>query len=282
MATLTQHQSQDRSKLMIVGDNGTGKTSLLASLARAGYRLFIQDFDDGLDIMAMLLQDEPEALERVHYVTLKDRFKFKNGSPIVSEPKAFSQSMKLLNKWVDPDTGEDFGSVEDWGPNDVLVVDSATFQGKAALNYTLWKNGRLEKPKRIQDWGDAIERQETMFALVTDDAIKCNVVVMAHLAQQSNDKDEDDEEQGTTVQGTTKRYPTVLGKKLPPQVGSYFNTVVQTKSKGAGTKTRRVIQTTPDPDVDVKVPVISGLPNELPVADGLPKLFNMLQGKKES
>ena len=244
--------------------------------------MFIQDFDDGLDILATLLADDPEAQKRVNYVTLKDRFKFENGSPIVSEPKAFSQSMKLLNKWVDPDTGEDFGSVEDWGPNDVLIIDSATFQGKAALNYTLWKNGRLKKPKRIQDWGEAIERQETVFALITDDSIKCNVIVNAHLAQQSNDQDDDDEEQGTTVQGTQQRYPTVLGKKLPPHVGSYFNTVVQTKAKGQGNKVRRVIQTTPDPDVDVKVPVIQGLPGELSVSDGLPKLINMLQGKKES
>jgi hypothetical protein len=277
MASLDNHQSRERSKLMLVGDNGSGKSAALAALAKEGYELFIQDFDDGLDVIAQILADDPEAQKRVHYETLKDSIKFKGGNPTVKEPKAFSQSMKLLNKWVDSETGEDFGSIEDWGPERCLVVDSATFQGKAALNFTLWKNNRLEKPKRIQDWGDAIERQETMFALVTDDAIKCNVIVIAHLAHLNQSGDDDDEE--SVAQTTEKRYPTVLGKKLPPHVGSYFNTVVQAKVKGGGSATRRVISTVPDPDVDVKVPVIKGLDKELPVDTALPKLFKQLQGK---
>jgi GTPase SAR1 family protein len=277
MPTLRNHQSRQRSKIMIVGDNGGGKSSALAGLLREGYEVFVQDFDDGLDPLPNILADEPEALDRLHYETLKDTVKFSGGNPTVKEPKAFSQSMKLLNKWVDSETGEDFGSIEDWGSDRVLVIDSMTFQGKAALNFTMWKNNRLGKPKRINDWGDAIERQQTVLDLITDDNIKCNVVVIAHLAH-LNQQGEDDEEE-SVVHTSEKRYPTALGKKLPPHVGSYFNTVVQAKVKGAGASQRRVISTVPDPDVDVKVPVVKGLDKELPVDKALPKLFAQLQGK---
>ncbi len=37
-------------KLALLGNSGDGKTGALASLANAGYRLAVFDFDGGLDI----------------------------------------------------------------------------------------------------------------------------------------------------------------------------------------------------------------------------------------
>lgn len=277
MATLQSHQSRTCTKALLVGDNGTGKTSALAGLANAGYRLFIQDFDNGLDPLTELVDEDKQ--ENVHFETFRDKVKLKGGTPSLEGGKAeaWAKSSKALDRWVDSETGEDFGGVRDWGPNDVLVVDSLTYEGHAALWKVLADKSRLGKSKRIQDWGDAIELQETKLAMVTDQDIKCNVVLIAHLAQLSHDEDDEDDP-GPVNQ---KRYPTVLGKKLPPRVGSYFNTVVQAKTKGAGAKVRRVIKTTPDPDVDVKVPAIkTKLPSELGVEDALPTLFKKLQRKQ--
>jgi hypothetical protein len=278
MATLKSHQSRSSTKALLVGDNGTGKTSSLAALANAGYRLFIQDFDNGLDPLTELVDEDKQ--ENVHFETFRDRVKLKGGKPYLEKGKAeaWAKSSKMLDHWVESETGEDFGSVRDWGPNDVLVVDSLTYEGHAALWKVLADKSRLGKSKRIQDWGDAIELQETKLAMLTDPEVKCNVVLIAHLAQLSQDEDEDEDDPAPANQ---KRYPTVLGKKLPPRVGSYFNTVIQAKTKGAGSKVRRVIKTTPDPDVDVKVPLIkTDLPAELPVGEALPKLFEKLQRKQ--
>jgi hypothetical protein len=278
MPKLRKHQSTQRTKMLLVGDNGTGKTSALAGLVKSGQRLFIADFDNGLDPLLDLLTDEEK--DRVVFETLKDPLSLKGGQPTLAgrKPKAWPRFSKLLERWKDDE--EDYGGIEDWGPETTLVVDSLTYQGHAALWKVLADKKRLGKPKRIQDWGDAIELQETAIALVTDERVKCNVVLTAHLAQLTQDEDEEEDNPSPKNQ---KRYPTVLGKKLPPRVGSYFNTVCMTKTKGAGSKVRRVVKTTPDPDVDVKVPAIeTDLPGELPVKDALPTIFNTLQGKGNS
>jgi hypothetical protein len=52
----TKHQSHRTTKLLNLGDAGSGKTGALASLAKAGQRLIILDFDNGLDILIGLLK----------------------------------------------------------------------------------------------------------------------------------------------------------------------------------------------------------------------------------
>ena len=51
MASIRNHRASEVTKLLLVGDSGSGKTSSLASLANAGYNLRILDFDDGLAIL---------------------------------------------------------------------------------------------------------------------------------------------------------------------------------------------------------------------------------------
>ena len=51
MPPLATHAATKRTKLLIVGDPGSGKTALLGSLANAGYNVRILDFDAGVDIL---------------------------------------------------------------------------------------------------------------------------------------------------------------------------------------------------------------------------------------
>ena len=55
MASIKNHQSTDVTKLLLVGDSGSGKTASLAQLANAGYNLRILDYDDGLAILPEFL-----------------------------------------------------------------------------------------------------------------------------------------------------------------------------------------------------------------------------------
>ena len=68
MANIKNHKSSDYTKLLLVGDSGSGKTSSLAALANAGYNLRILDYDDGLSILPEFLNKD--AVKRVSYVTL--------------------------------------------------------------------------------------------------------------------------------------------------------------------------------------------------------------------
>lgn len=120
MASIRNHTSTDVTKLLLVGDSGSGKTATLATLANAGYNLRILDFDDGLAILPEFLLDS--AVDRVSFVTLKDP---------IGKADAFRKSANLIGNWKDGD--EDFGPVNKWTSKDVLVIDSLTLMGEAAL-----------------------------------------------------------------------------------------------------------------------------------------------------
>ena len=68
MASIKNHTSVDVTKLLLVGDSGSGKTASLATLANAGYKLRILDFDNGLDILPEFLTDT--GVNNVSYVSL--------------------------------------------------------------------------------------------------------------------------------------------------------------------------------------------------------------------
>ena len=63
MPALGQHQSSDIVKMLFIGPSGAGKTGALASLASAGYNLRILDMDNGLDVLANVLNN-PKTLTR--------------------------------------------------------------------------------------------------------------------------------------------------------------------------------------------------------------------------
>jgi len=278
MGKLSNHQSRRRTKILMVGEQGTGKTSAYASLANAGYRLFIIDTDDGLDNLVNLVDKDKR--DNVNFVTITDDVEFDpKGRPMCRNPKGWSRIIKLLNKWTDPETGEDFGPIAEMGTNDVVIVDSLTRLGGLAMNQTLKVNKRIGKPKRRNDWGDAIEREEALIAKLTGDKVKCNVVLTAHLKRLRVAKRENetrDEEKDEIL--TFERYPSALGQQLPPNVGSYFNVVVQAKAKGTGKNRRYVIRTQPDRDVSVKVPSKpDSLDLELPNETALVEIFKTLQ-----
>ena len=109
MPMFKDHTVSSRTKLLLVGDSGSGKTGSLASLANAGYNLRIADFDNGLDVLVNYL--EPEALDRVHYFTFRDSLK---------TASAYNEFVKKLESWKDDSV--DFGSVKEWGDKDVLAA----------------------------------------------------------------------------------------------------------------------------------------------------------------
>lgn len=267
MPNLSSHKSQQYLRILNVGDPGEGKTSIVGKLAEQGERLFFADFDDGLDPLRHFLK--PEALENVHYETLQDKVKFDdNGVGVASPPFAFATFIKLLKNWKDSETGEEFGRPEDWGDRSWLVVDTLTGMGNAVMWYTLHRNNRMGKPKRKKDWGDAIGRLEAFVQEIQP--LPVNVIINAHLMRlDPGDEEEEEKPSKAEEPGTPqelakpgipwhvlmKRYPAALGQKLPAKIGGYFNVLVQTRKVGSGRNVKPVIRTTPDADVDVKVPV---------------------------
>lgn len=219
MAKLT---GADTAKLLLLGQSGGGKTGMLASLAKAGYELNILDFDNGTEILYHLLKSDPEALARVDVEKCLDTYKQGgDGSIKWEKPKAFPRALEVLANWPGK------GPVKDFDNRQIVVLDSGTFLGEAVMRYVLSMNGKhgtSHDPKAgptEPNWGSAIGLQEDFLAMLT--GISCHVIVTFHLK---------DIERG----GVNIPVPSALGKKLPPNVATYFNHALLAQSKGGQRK----------------------------------------------
>lgn len=272
MPSLDTHPSFSNVKLLYIGASGSGKTGSLASLA-AKYQLFIQDYDNGLDVLLDPKILPPEQRKNVHYVTLTDKLEDDgNGIAIAKDPKAFSRGLQLLSRWKDGT--EDFGPISTWGPDRILVIDSITFQGKATMRYVQHINGKTGKRPSQPIWGDAIDRQEGLLQLLYADNIKCHVIITAHIREiDLNEKKADPDDEGYIPD--VQAFPSFLGRQLPGNAGRYFNSMIAATVMG----TKRVIRTRTLGNLALKISTPSKVPSELPLETGMLELFNKLLTK---
>lgn len=266
-------------KMLFIGDPSSGKTAALASLAKAGYNLRILDFDNGLRSLASMLEDDKEAMSRVKYEQCIDTKIAMVDKMVVKAAKAAPKAMKLLTHWkvdeVKDSTGKvlspayDLGRPDSWDMNDIIVIDSFTHLGNCLLDYVCHMNGRAGQQPYQSDWGDAIRMQTQIIQALIAPEFRANVIIITHLTyvgSELNDKD-------------LKVYPNALGNKLPPLLGSWFNTIVQCKVSGTGDKVRRILRTTSEGKLDLKSGNPKKIPAELPQENGLAEIFKILLGK---
>ena len=257
--------SSDVVKLLLLGNGGAGKTGLLATLAASGYRLFIADFDSGLDILMDPTVLPVAARANVFYKTFYDKTKLTSGllGP-TAQATGYTDFVAAMGDWKED--GKSLGGLYTWGPNDVFVIDSLTFLGNAIMNHVLQLSGRSGQKPQLQDFGSAVDSQEALMETIYNPAVKCNVVVTAHLMAQA------DEMAG----GVSKMFPSAIGKKLPTKIGRYFNSVVLVQKTGAGDKVKRELVTTATYTTDLKVSKPGSVPAIMP--PDLAALFTLLKG----
>lgn len=263
MPSLDQVAEAQVVKLLLLGNSGAGKTGALGSLAAAGYRLFIADFDSGTDILLDEKILPREARSRVYVKNFYDKHLL-TGGKATAQPKGIKDFISALSKWREGD--EDLGNIYSWGPKDVFVIDSLTFLGNACMNEALSLSGHLGQRPTQPDWGAAIDQQESIIEMLYNPAVKCNVVITSHLAPISGDAAE--------TGGVTRMFPSALGKKLPTKISRYFNNVVLIRKSGSGEKVRREFVTTATTDTDLK----AAKPSKVPaiMEPDLGKLFQAL------
>jgi hypothetical protein len=264
MPSLADHASSKFVKILYIGDSGTGKTGSLTSLVKAGYKIRILDFDNGVDTLAQYVKQEcPDKLRNVDYETVRDNYKSDpvRGPVVAGTPKAFTSGMALMTKWSD-------GSIpSEWGEDTIFVLDSLSAFGKAAFAWAKGMNAMSPKPNPDMRalYGVAQSGLEDTIALLTSEQFKANVIVISHV----NYKE--------IVEGTTKGYANAIGTALGPVLPRYFNTLVMAESVGSGKAVQRTIKTVPTGIVDLKSPVTFKLDASLPLSTGLATLFVKLK-----
>ena len=260
MPSLSSHQSNKFTKMLLEGDSGSGKTGALTSLAKAGYHLDILDFDNGLETLKTFITREcPEALERVEFRTLRDKYKSSASGPIVDgTPKAFVEGLKMLDKWK---YGEvDLGIPAAWGPDHILVLDSLTFLSDSAFEWATSLNPSAKDPR--QWYGQAQDAIEKVLALLTSPSFETNVIVISHVKYVDN------------PDGTRKGYPTAVGSALYPVIPRYFNSVALCQTSPGG---KRTIQTAATAMIDLKNPKPFEMEKSYPIETGLADFFAVLR-----
>jgi hypothetical protein len=268
MTKLSSHQSNDFTKLLLLGDAKSGKTGSLVSLVKAGYKLRILDFDNLLDILKyMIIKECPDKIDNVEFRTIRDKIKAGvAGAMLDGKPKAWVDAIKLCDNWkyTDEDgTDIDLGKPSEWGRDCILVIDSLSRLCDAAYDHheSIIPRGKSGDFDGRAVYGNAQDDVEKFLALLTSRGMKTNVIVIAH---------------GTYVDlpdGTTKIYPQGVGQKLSPKIPQYFPNYIRYKNTGG----KRTIQLASDPMIDLANTNPTVLEKSLSIETGLAEFFAALR-----
>jgi hypothetical protein len=276
MPTFENFQESQSTKMLYMGHTGAGKTGSICALAAAGYNVRILDLDSGVEIIKDFVtnpksiycnarpglwtaEQARETVKRISYVSVTETMRIVQGKP-VAKGDSWGKISKQLERWVDGPT--DLGNISTWGPKDVLVIDGLSRMSEAAMYFVLGMNGRLMSMKPEQsDWGIAQGLIDMMLKLLYSDEIKCNVVMICHIAFIE------------TESGPTRGFPQTIGKALAPKVGQYFNSALMAKSSGQGENAKRVILTNTDRMIELKNVAPLRVKPEYELATGLAEYF---------
>jgi AAA domain len=280
MPSLEDHHSASITKLLLLGDSGTGKTGALASLAKAGYNLRIADMDNGVDIIRNVLIEDGDlaALKRINYQPWQDEFvSSANGASLIPKTaKAWPALVSALSNWPDG-----LGPVSSWSSQDVLVVDSLNFAGKAALRHIQQLNSRLAAPPSWDDYREAQRLVENLCAKLYSESVRCNVVCLSHVREIGRREDVVDDKnrvRSIEIADSVRGFPeTGTGRALSPVVGRYFNAVLLADFEGSGLATRRIIRTIPYGNIGLKNSAPRTVKPSYPIQSGLADYFKAVR-----
>lgn len=117
-------------------------------------------------------------------------------------------------------TGLDIGPIDKLDTNWVVCIDSLSPINTMCMD--LVAGG---KPfKTMADWGGAVDQQSKLLNFLTL-ATRCHVVLCAHITREIDE-----------VMGGTKIVPNALGRKLPQEMGRFFDDIVFTSIEGTDFK----------------------------------------------
>lgn len=258
MPSLKDHQSNEFTKILLIGDSGSGKSGALTSLVKANYKLRILDMDNGLDsLKTFVLRECPDKLDNVEFRTLRDDYTTSAVGPVVTKAKAFVDAMKMLDKWKYDDI--DLGDPAAFGPECIVIIDSLSFLSDAAFDWAVALNPTAKDPR--QWYGAAQNAIESCLALLTSPTFRTNVIVTAHIRYQTN------------ADASVKGYPNSVGSALGPTIPRYFNNWAQCENK----KGKRSIQTAATAMLDLKNTKPFDMGATYPIDTGLADFFGVLR-----
>lgn len=297
-------------KIMLIGDQGNGKTGAKAALLAQGYKLRMLDTDRGAKILKSRLTDdrypyaswmkkagidirEPGRISVIPIdvdfdiinVTKKDAQNRTTSYDMLgpTSSKAWTQVVKSLKSWIDPD-GTDYGSIYDWGSDIILDIDTMSTLAEIAKYWVQDLNGHLGAllDDHGRDTGGAQEMIMRLMSTVTNSKVKCNVIVTGHIKRvdMSADIPQSMEQRIREKKSIDpKGFPAVIGQAVSPYIGKKFNDLFVVERVGNGKDTDRRIFSSPVSNTDTKSSAF--VEPDYPLETGLAEIFAALRLQPE-
>jgi hypothetical protein len=220
-----------------MGETGGGKTHSVVTLLEAGLEVFLIGTEPTfLDSILDAIGERKELLARFYWKAIQPaRVGIKGLQAMVLQisKMAYDDLSKLrpdnmrsnaqlitflstLEDFVDDRTDKHFGSVESWGPQRALVVDSLSGLNLMAMDLTIGNKVTAHQG----EWGIAMGTLEKLLHNLTSN-LRCFFILIAH-----TEREGDELSQGTKIMVST------LGKKLAPKIPRFFSEVVLAYREG--------------------------------------------------
>jgi hypothetical protein len=289
-------------KILFIGDQGNGKTGSKAALVATGYNLLMVDTDRGFKILRSLLTDEehyPYAsymkkkginpADHISYQPIDVPIDFVSQSqkgiswdilsPISSS--AWTKAVNLLKEWKDDE--KNWGGIMDWDSNTVLDYDTMSTLAEMAKYWVQDLNGRLGSliDEHGRDTGGAQEMIMRLMNKLTNDAVKCNIIVTGHIRRidMSADVPQNLEARIREKKAIEPHgFPAVIGQAVGPYIGKKFNDLFIVKRDGDRRDSERRIYSVPVDNTDAKNSV--WLEDSYSLETGLAEIFARLRYKE--
>jgi AAA domain len=223
--------------ILLMGETGAGKTYSIRTLLDAGLETFVIGteptfLDTLLDASSVRGQIRPglhwKAVQpaRVGIAGIQEMVKkistmdFKGLADAKPDnQRQHAQLVTLLStlaNFVDDRTGKEFGSVESWGADRALVIDSLSGLNLMAMDLTIGN----KVTAHMGEWGVAMGTLEKLLLNLCSN-LKCFFVLTSHLEREADDNT-----------GGSKLMVSTLGKKLAPKIPRFFSEVVLAYREG--------------------------------------------------
>jgi hypothetical protein len=143
--------------------------------------------------------------------SLPQDFLYKMTDPTRKDSNQFAKVISILANFTDQNN-EEWGPVDEWGPDRALVMDGLTGLSNFAMHMVVGKKPILSPT----DWGVAQKQIENLLRMLCDQC-KCHFVMLAHIERETDQ-----------ITGGVKVMTSTLGKALPPKIPPMFNDVILT------------------------------------------------------
>lgn len=210
--------ASSRTRVLVMGLPGSGKSTLVAALAEEGFRLTWISLDNDVDVLKKL---SPAAQENVNVFNIPDSAAFPVGCDTLL--KLFREQKGAIctkhGVWkcaVCTKAGDYLDPIDltTLGPKDIVVIDTATQLGHSILSHVTKGSAVDAKPER-DDWGAL--RKYTEFFCSQFQAARFNLAVICHVVE------------AELEDARTKLVPNFGSKGMSAEFAKAFSHVVYTE-----------------------------------------------------